>query len=68
MPLEVSVGHVQTISNGVGQAFLQLVLDTDNCEIVKLDTDNCEIVKVVHYLNGVHYFCGAWICLHDPSI
>ena len=58
MPLEVSVGHVQTISNGVGQAFLQLVLDTDNCEIV----------KVVHYLNGVHYFCGAWICLHDPSI
>ena len=26
VPLEVSVGHVQTISTGVGQAFLQLVL------------------------------------------
>ena len=26
MPLEVSVGHVQTISTGVGQASLQLVL------------------------------------------
>ena len=26
MPLEVSVGHVQIISTGVGQAFLQLVL------------------------------------------
>ena len=26
VPLEVSVGHVQTISTGVGQAFLQLML------------------------------------------